>query len=121
NCFYDESDEYHDLFINSHGIIHDCGSFLPEYLYTDNPPCYLLENKESIETYFNDIGIECLKNYYHAYNELDILKYIDEVVVKNNDRMKDSRLNFANKKIKIKHPTSSKTIIKIIERSVGII
>lgn len=115
NLEYSEGGEYFNLFINSDGLIHDCGSFLAEYLYTENPQCYILKDDKAINNEFLDFGIEMLDHTYKAFSENDIINFIDNVVLKKQDTMKESRLKFAEKFIKINHPNVSETILKYIK------
>ena len=118
NVEYQEGGEYFETFMNSDGMIHDCSSFLAEYLYTDNPCCYMLKSQEQISEVFNELGQECLKHYYQAFNESDIVEFIENVVLKEQDIKKDSRLKFANENIKINYPDVSQKIIKNLKESI---
>lgn len=115
NIKYDTSSEYYQTFINSDGIIHDCGSFLPEYLFTGNPGCYMLKNKEAIDKYYNEFGKECLKHYYQAYNEDDIIKFIENVVNSGNDIKREKRKEFLNKVLNVNYPHVSDYIVSYIK------
>ncbi len=114
NCVYDTSSNYYQTFVDSDGIIHDCGSFLPEYLYTENPACYSLRDKKVINEYFGTFGKGCLDCYYKAYNEKDIINYIENVVLKGNDILKEKRDKFRYSFVKYNYPHASKTIIKYL-------
>ena len=115
NCIYDTKSDYYQTFVDSDGIIHDCGSFLPEYLFTHNPPCYMLRDENAINEYFGPFGKGCLDNYYKAYNKDDIISYIDNVVLKEKDTMKTKREEFANKYVKYNFPNVAKHIAEYIE------
>ena len=40
-------------YVNSDAIIHECGSFTAENLYSDKPSCYMLiDNDEVVKTFF---------------------------------------------------------------------
>ena len=96
NASFDETAEYYDLFVNSDGIIHDCGSFLPEYMITGKPCCYMLKNDDTAKKYFNSFGRECLKYCYQAFNEEDIIKFIRDVVIDGKDTMRQERKKFVD-------------------------
>ena len=115
NVKYDSSSEYYQTFINSDGIIHDCGSFLPEYIFSSNPCCYMLKNKESINKYFNELGKECLNQYYQAYTEDDIINYIENVVLAGNDIKKNQRIFFLNEILKVNYPHVAETIVNYLK------
>lgn len=115
NVEYQNGGDYFDTFLNSSAIIHDCSSFLMEYLYTGHPACYMLKNKKEIKEIFAPIGQQCLKNYYHAFNKEDIIRFIENVVIANNDPMKKERVEFAKEKIMLNYPNVADYIIKNIK------
>ena len=115
NMIFDDSDEYFDLFINSNGLIHDCGSFLPEYLMTENPPCYVLRDEKAKKEYFNIFGNACLEQCYQAFSNEDIRFYIENVVLNENDTMKDKRIKFVNSKLKVNYPHVASFIINYLK------
>jgi len=98
NSFYSDEPDYLDLFINSDGIIHDCASFLAEYLFTYKPVCYLLKNKETIKKYFMPI-------------ESDIINFINKVILEERDYMVDRRKLFVEETLKINYPHSTSAIM----------
>lgn len=120
NVIYSKGGEYFDIFANSDGIIHDCGSFLAEYLFTEKPACYMLKNQKSIKKWFLPIGQECLKHCYQAFSKKDILFFIDQVVLKDKDPIKDERIKFVNSKLKINYPNVSRVIINYIKKQINI-
>lgn len=91
NTFYTEGD-YVDLFLTSDAMIHDCGSFIFEYLYTLKP-VMRTENSEDIYSQFNSLACKCLDVHYHAYNELDIENFIVDII-NENDKLYDERTLF---------------------------
>ena len=94
NGIYINDGEYIDLFKKSTCLITDSGSFIAEYLPSENPCIYLINpNKENlIEKAFNDFSKQIINSYYLCYNEQDINKYFNEVIINGNDYMKDKRL-----------------------------
>jgi hypothetical protein len=119
NVVYDTSGDYFDLFVNSDALIHDCCSFEAEYMYTDHPQCYLVKDNSTIDKEFSDFGKEVLKHTYKAYYKKDILNFIDNVVINGNDTMKNDRINFANKYIKINYPHATEKIIEYIKKKLS--
>lgn len=115
NVMYSNGGEYFDIFANSDGMIHDCGSFLAEYLFTEKPACYLLENKKSIKEWFLPIGKKCLDCCYLAYSEKDIINYLENVIIKGDDIIKKERATFVNSELKINYPKSSEFILNYIK------
>lgn len=116
NVTYSRGGEYFDIFLNSDGIIHDCGSFLAEYLFTEKPACYILKNKKSIKKWFLPIGQKCLDYCYHAYSEKNIINYIENIILDNKDTLKKERVNFVNSELKINYPNVSQIIIDHIKK-----
>lgn len=115
NVVFDEGAEYFEYFVNSDGIIHDCGSFLPEYLLTGNPCCYLLKSNNTQKQYFNEFGQDCLQHYYHAFCKEDIINFIDDVVLNGNDPMRKERNDFINNCMKINYPNAGKIVVEYIK------
>ncbi|HCU01665.1 MAG: hypothetical protein UR66_C0017G0010 [Candidatus Moranbacteria bacterium GW2011_GWE1_35_17] len=115
NVMYSNGGEYFDIFANSDGIIHDCGSFLAEYLFTEKPACFILEEKKSIKEWFLPIGEKCLEHCYQAYSEKDIINYIENIILKNEDTLKKKRIKFVNSELKINYPKSSEFILDYIK------
>ena len=115
NVEYQSGGDYFDAFVNSDGIIHDCSSFLVEYLFTGHPPCYLLRDEAEIDAIFADLGKDCLKRYYHAFDENNIVNYIENVVVEGLDPMREKRIDYVDRHLKINYPHASDFIINHIK------
>ena len=86
--------EYEDIFKTSDALIHDCGSFTVEYLYTRKPVMYLSEFDHCSQ--LNDVGIEAYNCHYIASNEVDIENFLKEVVIDGVDTFKQKRDCFYN-------------------------
>jgi len=82
---------YMDLFKSSDAMIHDCGSFIVEYLYTQKPVLYLGNNREEQS---NIVGIKAYRCHYHGSTIEDIKKFLEEVVLNGRDDMKTIREQF---------------------------
>ena len=113
NVTYSKGGDFYELFINSDAIIHDCGSFTLEYLFTGYPCCYILKKNKPLKTVFTKFGIRCLDQYYHAYNKDDIISFLDNVVLKNIDPLKNKREGFARKYLYQNHSTTEKIIDEV--------
>lgn len=98
NGQFNEGD-YIDLFATSDAMIHDCGSFIIEYLYTGKPVLFLVRS-EKVKEQFNEIGTEALKVLYQGYNQQEITNFIESVVLQEKDDKKESRNNFFNQLVK---------------------
>ena len=121
NCYLDESAEYYDIFVNSDAMIHDCGSFLVEYLLLNKPVLYMFDDKEKHLKYFNQLGKDCIDNCYRALEEKDIFNFIDNIVLKGNDFMKDIRTDFIEKNLKVNHFRVNEYILEDIKKDLGIL
>ena len=118
NMTYDTSDYYFDTFANSDAIIHDCGSFIAEYLFTKKPCCYMIKSNEHITNSLLPFAREYLDNYYTALSEEDIMSFIDNVVIDKKDPMKSKRESFLEK-IMVNYPDSSGFVIDYLMKTIG--
>ena len=76
----------------------------------------MLRDEKEEKRVFTQLGQNVLEHYYKAYNKEQIIKFIDDVVIKGNDTKKEARLNFANKYIKLNYPNASKIIVQHIQK-----
>ena len=84
-----EVGDYLDLFEQSSLMITDSGSFLTEYFYTSQPVIHL-RRADSVP--FNSSVKKIIENYYQAYNQKELEKYLDMILVDKKDPMKERRL-----------------------------
>lgn len=109
---------YVDLFLTSDGMIHDCGSFTTEYLFTQKPVMYLQRPEESAPS-FNDFGRMSFAQHYIGRSVKDIENFIDDVVLNGNDPMKESRQQFYEEYLYPKDGLMpSEKIIRLIEEKI---
>lgn len=85
-----ETGKYENLFFCSDAIVHDCGSFIIEYLYTKNPCMYLCED----ESHFNEIAKDALSCYYRGSTKEEIRMFIQNVVIGGSDSLNEKREAF---------------------------
>lgn len=90
---------YIDLFLTSDGMIHDSSSFVIEYLYTNNPVMFLLNN-DSILDKFNELGKMALSKLYVGRNKEEIELFVNDVILNENDVRQTERIEFFNKVVK---------------------
>ncbi len=90
---------YIDLFLTSDGMIHDSSSFVIEYLYTNNPVMFLLNN-DSILDKFNELGKMALSKLYIGRNKEEIELFVNDVILNENDVRQTERIEFFNKVVK---------------------
>ena len=115
NVVYQNGGDYFETFINSDGIIHDCSSFLAEYMFTGNPACYMLRDSKSKDRYFMDNGKQILDKCYEAYSKEDILSYIDNIIIKGQDFKKEDRLAFVQNDLMFNYPHVSDFAINYLK------
>ena len=117
NITYDTASDYLETFMDSSALIHDCGSFLTEYLYTQKPMLFIAKKAMQNDT-FTKHGKDLLDRLYLAYTQDDIISFIDNVVINNNDYKQKKRINFANKQIIHNHGCAGKAIADDIRREI---
>lgn len=71
---------YVELFNTSDAIIHDCGSFILDYLFTGKPCAYLELNPEAQLKAINDYGIELLNCYVRIHDENEIEPFLRDLI-----------------------------------------
>ena len=86
------SGEYVDLFKSSDAMIHDCHSFIVEYLYTQKPVLYLANFDR--ESQCNEVGKKAFACHYHGTTQDDVINFIENIVLAEQDTMTDIRKNF---------------------------
>lgn len=74
-----DTGEYEGLFAQSDAMIHDCGSFLAEYLYFKKPVLYTMSEENSLN-FFNEFGRKSLGACRIANSFLDIEKFIEGLI-----------------------------------------
>lgn len=110
---------YEDLFMTSDAIIHDCGSFIAEYLYTKNPSMYLT-NGLSFKQQYNRFAIKCLDNYYIGRSKEDVETFVKNLI-SGTDPMKEDRHKFVNGQLMPPNgKLASENIVDDIVRELGI-
>lgn len=119
NAVYEDDGPYYETFKKSDAILHDCGSFLPEYFYTGKPICYMLASEEAKRVQFDEWGQSLIDHTYQAYSQDDIARFVEDVVIKGQDPMKDERQRFAREKIMVNYPHASEYIVESIAEMLG--
>lgn len=111
---------YQDMFITSDAMILDSASFTMEYQYTGKPLLFLTRDTQK----FNEIGNALMQVLYRADGRsfADIEQFIENVVVKSNDTMRETREDFFCKNLdyaKKNGKTASQYIFDKINQAVG--
>lgn len=115
NTMISDSD-YHDLFLTSDALIHDCGSFTIEYLYL-NKPVMRLMNDIDPKTMFGDFGMACINQHYLAYSK-DHIQQFFENVISGKDEKKEERTRFYNEILQLSGKLPSQLILEDIINSI---
>lgn len=101
---------YYDLFITSDAMIFDCLSFMLEYLVTGKPILFTICKEAKLS--FNQFGNKLFDHIYKT-NEIkkDIISFIDNVVISENDYMKEERVSFVKHHIRKEGSKSASELI----------
>jgi hypothetical protein len=102
-----ESGEYIDLFLQSDAMIHDCGAFTVEYLFTGKPVMFATEDIQSEMEMLNGIGREAIAQYYIGTTRDDVIRFIEQVVLQGNDSKQEGRQSFVDRHLT---PPNHKTV-----------
>ena len=92
-----EVGDYKDLFMTSDGIIHDGGSFIVEYHYTQKPALYVTDNLDGRLQELMRYAQEALRAHYLAKNNEEILHFVEQVILMEQDTMQPQRKDFFDK------------------------
>lgn len=89
-----QTGEFVDLFMTSDAMIHDSGSFTVEYHYSGKPVMYVADNIEEQISNKNELGEKAMRLHYIGKTKQDIIDFIENVVLKGEDPMKQEREQF---------------------------
>lgn len=110
-----ENSDYTDLFLTSDALIHDCGSFMAEYLITGKPSLFMIRN-EAVMNEWSAFGEKAVAVHYQSRNKEELIAFIENVVLKENDSMKKIRNDFVENNLVPKNSFSaSQNIIDYLE------
>lgn len=110
NVTYSIEGDYIELLANSDALIHDCGSFVAEYLYFNKPCAYLYRKGVDYKAMQLKLGLQCLEEYYPIREENDWYRFIEDVVLSEKDVRKERRETFAKKHVMVNHPHATQAI-----------
>lgn len=89
-----ETGAYIDLFMTSDALVHECGSFMIEYHYSQNPCMYVMEGFDHFYDGMNALGQKALDLHYKGCNMSDVEAFINEVVFDGKDTQREARKDF---------------------------
>ena len=108
--------DYLEAFVNSDALIHDCGSYAAEYLYTGKPCAYMLRESVNQEKTHTKFGIKCINSHYLIKNKADFIDFIENVVIKGIDKKKEERNNFAKNEVMFNYPNATEYIFNYLKK-----
>lgn len=114
NVTYSIEGDYISVLANSDALIHDCGSFVAEYLYFNKPCAYIYRKGVDYKAMQIKLGMRCLNEYYPIHEEKDWYQFIEDVVLNENDYRRDKRERFSRKHIMINYPHATQAIYNTI-------
>lgn len=85
--------EYIDLFLTSDAMIHDCSSFIAEYLYTNHPVMFTKKSSANLNLHGDDIEIFNAQYIGSSFN--DVKRFLNDIS-EGKDLMKDERIRVVN-------------------------
>ncbi|MCW2119884.1 CDP-glycerol glycerophosphotransferase family protein [Flavobacterium sp. 7A] len=110
-----ENGSYEDLFLTSDALIHDCGSFMSEYLVTGKPSLFMIRN-ESVMKEWSEYGQKTVEMHYQSRNNKQVEDFIENVVLNDKDEMKEKRTAFVqNVLLQNSTVTASERILRNLE------
>ena len=81
---------YTELFNNSRALITDCDSFLSEYAVTGNPIIRLVSKVKNNRHYSPLKSL--FDSYYQVHNKDELEQTLNEIIVRGNDPLRETRL-----------------------------
>ena len=108
-----ELGEYIGLFKHSDAMIHDCGSFTIEYMYSGNPVMYLVKKTRRTDN-MTQYAKQAYDLHYKGKKHEDIEQFIQDVI-SGNDPLKEDRLQYVASELTPPHgKTACQNIINAI-------
>ena len=74
-----ETGEFIPLFKGSDAMIHDCNSFIVDYLFVDKPVLFTSANLKEAEEQLDDFGKTALRAHYIGQNIQDVLSFVENL------------------------------------------
>ena len=109
NIVYSSESDYFHLFLECDAIIHDCCSYIAEWLFTQKPACFVIETKEKLFNQLTEDGKIAIEHYYLADSEQQIVDFIDKV---RGDEIKVTLSEKFKNEIVMNYPKTSEVILR---------
>ncbi|MCX2717881.1 CDP-glycerol glycerophosphotransferase family protein [Helicobacter sp. MIT 21-1697] len=116
NVTYSTQGDYMEVFANSDALIHDCGSFMAEWLYTHKPCAFLYRDNLNTQVCWTEFGRKCVNAHYAIHNAQDLDNFI-ESLCKEQDSLKEQRMAFAQNEVMINYPNATQKIYEHLVQS----
>lgn len=110
--------EYAALFAASDAMIHDCGSFTAEYLYTGRPVLYVFRHDRRATE--NEFGRRALRAHYQSLGSEKIERFVTEVVLGGTDPLRAERERFAQECLDREGGAPSARMVSEIVKGLGL-
>lgn len=111
---YCDNCDYMDLFNESVALITDCGSFLTEYLLTEQPVIHLVSANAAE---YNDNVKKIVKTYYQSHNNEELKKFLDKILIQKEDCKKINRINIL-KELNLANNNCAQNILNDIKNEI---
>ena len=111
---YCDNCDYMDLFNESVALITDCGSFLTEYLLTEQPVIHLISANAAE---YNDNVKKIVKTYYQSHNNEELKKFLDKILIQKEDCKKINRINIL-KELNLANNNCAQNILNDIKNEI---
>lgn len=119
NCQLEEG-LFIDLFMTSDAMIHDSGSFSVEYHYTQKPVMFISEDLSKFCSALCEFGNKAMDMHYFGFGRDDIERFIEDVVIRGNDTMRDERKSFYNEYLlPPNNRTVAENILQVIDAALS--
>lgn len=112
-----ESGKYLGLFKHSDAMIHDCGSFVEEYMFTGNPVMYLIRSDDAFEKFkhtVNNTYLKALELHQTASEIGQVERFIQSVIDGDDDGRKSKEHFVVENLTSPRGKTASENIIDCI-------
>lgn len=108
-----EEGKYLSLFKHSDAMIHDCGSFTIEYLYTGLPVMYLVRGESHTDNMI-PYAKEAFDLHYKGFTRGNIEQFIKDVIAGKDPRAEERRVFYENNLLPPHGKTACENIINAI-------
>ena len=88
-----ETGQFVSLFKTSDAMIHDCNSFIADYLLTGKPVMFTADNLEETAAQLDRFGKSALYSHYLGKDVNEVVAFIEDVVLGGNDTKAAERQN----------------------------